>query len=213
MHHLHPIARGIGLGLLLAGTTTHADDTTPALKTVTVTAQHREETLLEVPVAVSAVQGTSITADGVRAMGDITTFIPNASAKNPDGDGRPRWYIRGLGTGDTGAATVYPVGIYADDVYLNAPVAGGGPLSAPAISGSRKRTATAPACAVAIKRPAVVHNSPSPMARFVERGSIMARSPRQSPALQPRLRVPMPEAHSPARQERFSDSRRPAAGS
>ena len=60
--------------------------------------------------------------------GDITTFIPNASAKNPDGDGRPRWYIRGLGTGDTGAATVYPVGIYADDVYLNAPIAGGGPL-------------------------------------------------------------------------------------
>ncbi|MDD1953997.1 TonB-dependent receptor [Pseudomonas sp. 8209] len=130
MHQLHPLARGIGLGLLLAGTSTaHADDsTTPALKTVTVTAQHREETLQEVPVAVSAVQGTSITADGVRAMGDITTFIPNASAKNPDGDGRPRWYIRGLGTGDTGAATVYPVGIYADDVYLNAPVAGGGPL-------------------------------------------------------------------------------------
>ncbi|KIU48132.1 TonB-dependent receptor [Pseudomonas putida] len=130
MHQLHPLARGIGLVLLLAGTSTaHADDsTTPALKTVTVTAQHREETLQEVPVAVSAVQGTSITADGVRAMGDITTFIPNASAKNPDGDGRPRWYIRGLGTGDTGAATVYPVGIYADDVYLNAPVAGGGPL-------------------------------------------------------------------------------------
>ncbi|NER64169.1 Plug domain-containing protein [Pseudomonas sp. MAFF212427] len=128
MHQHHPIARGIGLGLLLAGTTAHADDTTPALKTVTVTAQHREESLQQVPVAVSAVQGTSITADGVRAMGDITTFIPNAAAKNPDGDGRPRWYIRGLGTGDTGAATVYPVGIYADDVYLNAPVAGGGTL-------------------------------------------------------------------------------------
>ncbi|MFP3336265.1 TonB-dependent receptor, partial [Pseudomonas sp. SIMBA_064] len=77
------------------------------------------------PVAVSAIKGTSITADGVRSMGDITTFVPNASAKNPDGDGRPRWYIRGLGTGDTGAATVFPVGIYADDVYLNAPIAGG----------------------------------------------------------------------------------------
>eukprot|EP01132_Coremiostelium_polycephalum_P015101 gene15101-18271_t len=100
MHTLNPITKG---------------KTEPSLKTVTVTAQHREETLQEVPVAVSAVQGTSIIADGVRSMGDITTFIPNASAKNPDGDGRPRWYIRGLGTGDTGAATVYPVGIYADD--------------------------------------------------------------------------------------------------
>ncbi|WP_265534252.1 TonB-dependent receptor [Pseudomonas saponiphila] len=142
MHKLNPITKGLWLALALAGgtfsqpllaaETTDTDSskntTEPALKTVTVTAQHREETLQEVPVAVSAVQGTSLVADGVRNMGDITTFIPNASAKNPDGDGRPRWYIRGLGTGDTGAATVYPVGIYADDVYLNAPIAGGGPL-------------------------------------------------------------------------------------
>ncbi|MFF7063844.1 TonB-dependent receptor domain-containing protein [Pseudomonas sp. NPDC008258] len=134
MHQLNPLARQVSLALLLAGTGSQAiaanEDTKnePALETVTVTAQHREQTLQEVPVAVSAIKGTSITADGVRSMGDITTFVPNASAKNPDGDGRPRWYIRGLGTGDTGAATVFPVGIYADDVYLNAPVAGGGPL-------------------------------------------------------------------------------------
>lgn len=141
MHKLNPISKSIGLILLLAGgvsdgllaaQSNEADsnktNTEPSLKTVTVTAQHREETLQEVPVAVSAVQGTSLVADGVRNMGDITTFVPNTSAKNPDGDGRPRWYIRGLGTGDTGAATVFPVGIYADDVYLNAPIAGGGPL-------------------------------------------------------------------------------------
>ncbi|MFC4863368.1 TonB-dependent receptor [Pseudomonas sp. MAHUQ-62] len=142
MHKLNPITRGIWVALLLTGAASGSqvyaaepakvvqgeEGRTTALKTVTVTAQRREETLQEVPVAVSAVDGTSITADGVRAIGDITTFVPNASAKNPDGDGRPRWYIRGLGTGDTGAATVYPVGIYADDVYLNAPIAGGGPL-------------------------------------------------------------------------------------
>lgn len=132
MHNINPITKGLWLALLVAGGAQAADEDTsktePSLKTVTVTAQHREQTLQEVPVAVSAVQGTNIVADGVRNMGDITTFIPNASAKNPDGDGRPRWYIRGLGTGDTGAATVYPVGIYADDVYLNAPIAGGGPL-------------------------------------------------------------------------------------
>lgn len=141
MHKLNPITKSIWLALLLAGgvsegllaaestdTESAKTDTEPALKTVTVTAQHREETLQEVPVAVSAIQGTSLVADGVRNIGDITTFVPNVAAKNPDGDGRPRWYIRGLGTGDTGAATVFPVGIYADDVYLNAPIAGGGPL-------------------------------------------------------------------------------------
>ena len=131
MHTPNPITRGIWLALLLtaSGALVAAERTdakkaedaakaqpTTALKTVTVTAQHREETLQETPTTVSAVNGTNITADGVRAIGDITTFVPNAAAKNPDGDGRPRWYIRGLGTGDTGAATVFPVGIYADDV-------------------------------------------------------------------------------------------------
>lgn len=142
MHKLNPITKSIWLTLLLAGggvsegllaaESTEVDSSKtaaePSLKTVTVTAQHREETLQEIPIAVSAIQGTSLVADGARNMGDITTFVPNVSAKNPDGDGRPRWYIRGLGTGDTGAATVFPVGIYADDVYLNAPIAGGGPL-------------------------------------------------------------------------------------
>ena len=100
MHKLNPITRGIWVALLLSGAASGsqvfaAESTkveqgeearTTALKTVTVTAQRREETLQEVPVAVSAVDGTSITADGVRAMGDITTFVPNTSAKNPGPD-------------------------------------------------------------------------------------------------------------------------------
>jgi len=142
MHIFNPISKSLWLTLALAGggfsegllAAEATDNETgnnagePALKTVTVTAQHREETLQEVPVSVSAVQGSNLTADGQLNLRDITTFIPNVSAKNPDGDSRPRWYIRGLGTGDTGAATVFPVGIYADDVYLNAPIAGSGPL-------------------------------------------------------------------------------------
>ncbi len=145
MQKINPITKGIWLAFVLSSVATSGHllaaekpasdtnssaetDATPVLKTVTVTAQRKEETLQEVPVAVSAVNGSSITQDGVRAMGDITTFVPNAAAKNPDGDGRPRWYIRGLGTGDTGASTVYPVGIYTDDVYQNSPIGGGGPL-------------------------------------------------------------------------------------
>jgi iron complex outermembrane receptor protein len=141
MHRVNPITRGIWLSLLLSGPLgglAHAEDVaTPseegaskstALKTVTVTAQRREETEQEIPTAISVVKGENLTAEGARYIGDVTTFTPNASAKNPDGNARPRWIIRGLGAGDTGAATVYPVGIYADDVYLNAPIAGGGPL-------------------------------------------------------------------------------------
>jgi len=141
MHRVNLITRGIWLSLLLSGSfggLAQAEEiATPgeegankstALKTVTVTAQRREETEQEIPTAISVVKGENLTAEGARYIGDVTTFTPNASAKNPDGNARPRWIIRGLGAGDTGAATVYPVGIYADDVYLNAPIAGGGPL-------------------------------------------------------------------------------------
>lgn len=139
-HCVNPITRGIWLGILLSstlGSLAQADENSQpdeqaapltALKTVTVTAQRREETEQEIPTAISVVKGESLTTDGARYIGDVTTFTPNASAKNPDGNARPRWIIRGLGAGDTGAATVYPVGIYADDVYLNAPIAGGGAL-------------------------------------------------------------------------------------
>lgn len=141
MHRVNPITRGIWLSLLLSGSfgsLAYAEEVTApgkeeaskstALQTVTVTAQRREETEQEIPTAISVIKGENLTAEGARYIGDVTTFTPNVSAKNPDGNARPRWIIRGLGAGDTGAATVYPVGIYADDVYLNAPVAGGGPL-------------------------------------------------------------------------------------
>lgn len=100
----------------------------PALKTVTVTAQRREESVQDIANAVTAVSGENLGQTATDYVGKTLTFVPNAQAKNPDGDDRPRWYIRGVGTGDVGAATVFPVGIYADDVYLNAPLAGGDPL-------------------------------------------------------------------------------------
>ncbi len=45
--------------------------------------------------------------------------MPNASASATDGRTRPRWFLRGVGTNDTGANTVSPIGIYNDDVYIN----------------------------------------------------------------------------------------------
>jgi iron complex outermembrane receptor protein len=141
MHVLNPISRGIGLSLLFSGSFSllaHADEPTKsnkeaaskstALEVVTVTAQRREETEQEVPAAIAVVKGEQLITEGARYIGDLTTFSPNVSAENPDGNSRPRWIIRGLGAGDTGAATVYPVGIYADDVYLNAPIAGSSAL-------------------------------------------------------------------------------------
>ncbi|MBJ2285280.1 TonB-dependent receptor [Pseudomonas sp. MF6755] len=140
MHRINRITRSIWLATALAGTwhslpalaqeqTPAAEqDTAPTLKSVTVTAQRREESVQDIANAVSAVSGETLGQTGTDYIGKAIQFVPNAQANNPDGDARPRWYIRGVGTGDQGAATVFPVGVYVDDVYLNAPLAGGDPL-------------------------------------------------------------------------------------
>ena len=101
------------------------DSAEPALQKLVVTAQRREQSAQEVPAALSVIKGQDLGGNGDTFLGDAIKFVPNAAAQKADGDTRPRWYIRGLGTGDTGVSTVYPTGIYADDVYLNAPIAGG----------------------------------------------------------------------------------------
>lgn len=96
---------------------TGADNT---LGSVVVTAQRRSEKLQEVPVAITAISAdTVLKADQIHTANDITQFIPNASSASTDGRSRPRWFLRGIGTNETAASTVSPIGIYNDDVFLN----------------------------------------------------------------------------------------------
>lgn len=110
-----------------AGQEAAADNGTTLAKVV-VTAQKREETAQEVPAALSVLSGDKIRDDSLESANEVTRYIPNASAGTTEGHGRPRWWIRGLGTGDQGANTVSPVGIYVDDVYIANISATGFPL-------------------------------------------------------------------------------------
>ncbi|WP_263143909.1 TonB-dependent receptor [Pseudomonas sp. RIT-PI-AD] len=104
------------------------DGGSPTLAKVTVTAQKREETVQEVPASISVLSGDRLRDDALQSANEVTRYIPNASAGTTEGHGRPRWWIRGLGTGDQGANTVGPVGIYVDDVYIANISATGFPL-------------------------------------------------------------------------------------
>ncbi|MDM9593485.1 TonB-dependent receptor [Pseudomonas guariconensis] len=107
---------------------TTVDSTGSTLSKVVVTAQKREETAQEVPASISVLSGDKIRDSSLQSANEVTRFIPNASAGTTEGHGRPRWWIRGLGTGDQGANTVSPVGIYVDDVYIANISATGFPL-------------------------------------------------------------------------------------
>jgi len=91
-----------------------------AVEDLLVTARRRSEDVQNVPVAITVLGGAALQrADQIRTANDITSYVPNASASATDGRTRPRWFLRGVGTNDTGANTVSPIGIYNDDVYIN----------------------------------------------------------------------------------------------
>lgn len=99
------------------------------LDTVVVTAQRRKENLQKVPAAVSAISGNKLLDDGVgRAANDVMKYVPNASAATSGGHTRPRWWIRGVGTGTQGLDSPSPIGIYLDDVYISNASATGFPI-------------------------------------------------------------------------------------
>lgn len=99
-----------------------------AVETLIVTAQRREEKIQDVPSSITALSGDQLLDAGVgRSSSEVLKFIPNASA-GTIGHGRPRWWIRGVGTGTQGLDSPSPVGLYLDDVYIDNASATGFPL-------------------------------------------------------------------------------------
>jgi iron complex outermembrane receptor protein len=97
------------------------DDREDRIETIVVTANKRSESAQKVPTAISVVGGAQLERNEIRSAGDVVRFIPNASAAQTESRNRPRWFIRGVGSNDPGANVVNPVGVYIDEVYLNAP--------------------------------------------------------------------------------------------
>jgi iron complex outermembrane receptor protein len=87
---------------------------------VIVTAQKREQSIYDVPVAISAFNADTIERQGITDLTDIGKFVPNlnvtgfsaghTSSANP--------FIRGIGLQDHLITTDPGVGVYVDGVYL-----------------------------------------------------------------------------------------------
>ena len=91
------------------------DEQAEADQTIVVTARKREETLQDVPVAVTAVTGELIEKRGLTQVKDVAALTPSLNV-NSDGVGRVFLAVRGVGT--TLVGTVQPgVGIFVDGVY------------------------------------------------------------------------------------------------
>lgn len=99
-----------------------------SLGSVVVTAQRREETAQEVSTAISVLSGKELQDRGVgRSAGEILNSVPNSSAGTIQ-NGRPRWWIRGVGAGQQQLDFPNPIGFYLDDVFISNASATGIPI-------------------------------------------------------------------------------------
>ena len=103
------------LTLLLLGTVLTANAQT-ALEEIVVTAQKREQSLQEVPVAVTAFTGEAIEQLGFQEPHDIFSQAPNVTF-NDEGT-VPQFNVRGIQLYDFGDGNEPPVGFYVDEIYF-----------------------------------------------------------------------------------------------
>ena len=95
---------------------------TTQLDAITVTARKREETLQDVPVAVTAFTAEALDKMGVEDIGDLDTQVPNLTVYAARGStSTVTAYIRGIGQADPLWGVDPGVGLYLDDVYIARP--------------------------------------------------------------------------------------------
>ena len=91
---------------------------------IVVTARRREESLLDVPIALTAVSGERLAAQGAIDITDVASSAPNVTLEVSRGTNSTLTaFIRGVGQQDPVAGFEAGVGLYLDDVYLNRPQA------------------------------------------------------------------------------------------
>ncbi len=118
------IALFSGVALLGVAAPAFAQQAAPASADgdIVVTARRREESLIDVPIAITAISGAQLERQGAIDITDIAASAPNVTLEVSRGTNSTlSAFIRGVGQQDPVAGFEPGVGLYLDDVYLNRP--------------------------------------------------------------------------------------------
>jgi len=113
----------ISIASLSAGSVAYAQDTAPQAEdnadedVIIVTATKREQTLQEVPVAVSVTSAAAIERSQVRDLKDLQTLVPTLRVSQLQSSANTNFIIRGFGNGANNPGIEGSVGVFIDGVY------------------------------------------------------------------------------------------------
>lgn len=119
---LHTAIAGLGSFAAAATPQVWAQESAGAMEEIVVSARRREESLQQVPQAVSALSGEEMRLAGVSNLADMQSQAPGLTVYAARGTtSTATAYIRGVGQSDPLWGVEPGVGIYVDDVYLARP--------------------------------------------------------------------------------------------
>ncbi len=106
--------------LLVVPTVALAQEAAPSrgVETIVVTAQKREQAVLDVPVAVTAYTGQRLEQLGIEQFDDLAAFTPGLEIQEQSPN-NPGFVIRGLTSDDGGASSEPRVSVYQDGVSIS----------------------------------------------------------------------------------------------
>jgi iron complex outermembrane receptor protein len=116
-HAIAKVLAGTGFTALATGTAFAQTAELPeVVEEITVTAQLREQSLQDVPIAIQVVDRALIADVAAENMSDLNGYVPGLVVSG-DSPTQPRYQIRGIQTGDFGVGTDPAVGVYVDGIY------------------------------------------------------------------------------------------------
>ncbi len=92
-------------------------DTSNQGNNIVVTATKREQTLQEVPVAVSVTTAETLERDQIRDIRDLQSVVPSLTVGQRQSSANTGFFIRGFGNGANNAGIEPSVGVFIDGVY------------------------------------------------------------------------------------------------
>ncbi|NVJ99767.1 MAG: TonB-dependent receptor [Alphaproteobacteria bacterium] len=119
---VHALMSGVSVAACLFSLpATAADGDGLTLEEITVTAQKREQSAQDVPIALNAFSGNFLETIAAEDLRDISAYTPGLEIT---GVTQPRFSIRGVQTSDFGVGTDPAVGVFIDGVYASRSGAG-----------------------------------------------------------------------------------------
>ena len=124
---LAPVLCALAAGTFLSTPAAHAADaaaaaqpadTQPRVEEIIVTAQRREESLQKVPVAVTALNASTLQALRVDSLRSIAGLAPSLQMNTQGMQSNPTIIIRGVASGTSSNSVDPKVGVYIDGVYI-----------------------------------------------------------------------------------------------